>query len=99
MIRETLLPCLLSKKNLSPILGNLSTMPINMDGLGLINTVTSENNKYPRSQRGRAELIRAMTGGGALSNSDYLQTLGEERCDGQNNREVANKTKLKGLVQ
>ena len=40
-----------------------------------------------------------MTGGGEFSNTNHLQTLGEEMCDGQKDREVANKTKLKGLVR
>ena len=45
------------------------------------------------------ELIRAVTGGGAFSNADHLRTIGEERRDGQKDWEVANKNKLKGLVQ
>ena len=40
-----------------------------------------------------------LTGGGSFSNSDHLRTLGEERCDRKKEQEVANKTKLKGLVR
>ena len=86
-------------KTLSPIVGTLSTMPVKMAGLGLMNPVTSVKEKYLSSQWGSAELIRAVTGGGAFSNADHIRTLGEERCDGQKNWEVANKTKLRGLFQ
>ena len=45
-----------------------------------------------------AELVRAVTWGGALSNADHLRMLGEERLDGKKDREAAYKTKLNGLV-
>ena len=61
--------------------------------------MTSANEKYPSSQRGSAELIWTVTRGGALSNSDHLRTLGEERRDGQKDREVVNETKIEGLVR
>ena len=38
-------------------------------------------------------------GGGAYSNANHLRTLGEQKRDGQKDQEVANKTKLKGIVQ
>ena len=38
-------------------------------------------------------------GGGGFSSADHLQTLWEERHGGQKDREVANKTKLKGLFR
>ena len=52
IIWETFLPCLFfgKTKTLSPIVGNLSTMPIKMAGLGLLNPVTSEKDKYLSSQ-------------------------------------------------
>ena len=101
MIRETFLPRLFfgNIKTLSPIVGTLSTMPIKEARLGLLNPATTAKEKYLRSQRVSTELIREMTGGGTLSNADRLQTLGEEIRDGQKYREVANKTKLKGLVR
>ena len=79
MIQETFLPCIFfgNTKTLSPIVGALSTMPVKKAGLGLLNPVTSEKEKYLSSQRGSAELIRAVTGGGAFSNADHLRTLGE----------------------
>ena len=55
--------------------------------------------KYLSSQRGSEELIWAGMGGGTFSNADHLWRLGEERRDGKKDWEVANKTKLKGLVQ
>ena len=69
MIQETFLPCIFfgNTKTLSPIVGALSTMPVKKAGLGLLNPVTSEKEKYLSSQKGRAELIRAVIGGGAFS--------------------------------
>ena len=48
MLWKTFLPHLLfgKSKTLSPILGTLSTMPVNKASLGLLNTVTSANEKY-----------------------------------------------------
>ena len=101
MIWGTFLPRLffIKTKTLSPIVGALSTMTIKMDGLGILDPVTSAQENYLSSQRGSAELIRAVTGGGAFSDADHLRTLSEERRDGKKDREVANKNKLKGLVQ
>ena len=45
------------------------------------------------------ELIWDVTGVGEFSNADRLQTLGEERRDGQKDQEVVNKKQLKGLVR
>ena len=85
MIWETFLPRLFfgKTKTLSPIVGALSTMPVKKSGLSFLNPVTSEQDKYLSSQRGSAELIWAMTGGGAFSNDDHLRTLGEERREGK----------------
>ena len=101
MIRETFLPRLLfgKKKTLSPIVGALSTMSVKKSGLGILNPVTSAQEKYLSYQRGSVELVRAVTGGGAFSNYDHLRTLGEERHDGKKDREAAYETKLKGLVR
>ena len=73
------MPCLLfgKTKTLSPIVENLSTMPIKVDGLGLLNLVTSEKEKYLSSQRGSAELIRDVTRIGKFSNVNHLRTFGE----------------------
>ena len=87
------------EKNLSPIVGTLSTTTIKKVGLGLLNPVTSSKEKYPSSQKGSKELIRAVTGGGEFSNANHLRMLGEERRDRQKYREVSNITKLKGLVR
>ena len=79
MIRKTFLPRIFFRntKTLSSIIGTLSTMPIKVTGIGLLNQETSETEKCPSSQQGSAELIRAMTGGGAFSHANHLQTLGE----------------------
>ena len=52
MIRETFLPRLFSgkTKTLSPIVGALSTIPVNKFGLGLLNPVTSSQEKYLSSR-------------------------------------------------
>ena len=64
MIRENVLLRLFSgkTKTLSPIVGDQSTITVNKSGLGLLNAVTSSQDKYLSSQRGSAELVRAMTG-------------------------------------
>ena len=85
-------------KTLSPVVGALSTMPINKPRLGLLNTVTSAQEKYLIYTRGSTELVRAVTGGGELSNADHLRTLSEERRDGKKDRDVAYESRLKGLV-
>ena len=68
MIRETFLPRLFfgMTKTLSPIVGTLSKILIKVAGIGLLNLVTSANNKYLRSQRGSVELITAVTGVGGI---------------------------------
>ena len=74
-------------------------MPVSKSRLGVLNPVTSENNKHPSSQWERAELIRDVTEVGAFSNTNHLMELMEERCNGQTTREDVNCTKLKGLVR
>ena len=86
MIQETFLYHLNfgNTKTVSPIVGTLSTMPIKMAGLGLLNPVTPAKKKYLRSQRESTELIQAVTGGGgAFSNTYHIRTLREERLDWQ----------------
>ena len=39
-----------------------------------------------------------MTGGGAFSNTDHLQTLGEKQLDWKKDRDVAHEYRIKGLV-
>ena len=99
MIWETFLPHLFfgKTKTLAPIVGALSTMMVNKSELGLLNLVTSAQEKYLRSQRGSAELVWAVTGG-AFFNADHLRTLGEERREEKKDRDAAYDTKLKGLV-
>ena len=73
-------------------------MPVKKVGLEILNTFTLAQEKYLRSTRGSEELVRAMTGGGALSNAGHLRTLSEERRDGKKSRDLAYKSRLKGLV-
>ena len=63
MIQEMFLPHLFFGKTrtLSPVVGALSTMPAKKAGLGLLNPVTSEKEKYLSYQRGSAELVWAVT--------------------------------------
>ena len=51
-------------KTLSPIVGSLSTTPIKVAGIILLNPVTSEKKKYLIYHQGSAELIRYVTGEG-----------------------------------
>ena len=83
IIQETLLPRLFfgNMKTLSPVVGVLSTTPVNKAGIEIMNAVTLEQEKYLSSQRGSAELIRAVTGEGTFSNDDHLRTLSEEGRD------------------
>ena len=79
MIQETFLPHLIfgKTKTLSPIVGALSKMIVKKSGLGLLYLVSSAQEEYFSSQRGSAELIRAVMGGGAFSNADHLWTPSE----------------------
>ena len=70
-------------KDLSPVVGSLSTMTAKKAGLGLLNPVTSDQETYLRSTRGSAELVRAVAGGGVFSNANHLQTLSDEQRDGK----------------
>ena len=85
MIQETFLPRIFfgKTKTLSPIVGYLSAMPVNKAVLGILNPVTSSQEKSLRSQQGSMELVQDMTRGGELSNADHLRTLSEEQCDGE----------------
>ena len=62
IIWETFLPSLFfgKIKTLSPIVGNISMMPIKVDGHGLLNPVTSAKEKYLSSQWESGKLIRDM---------------------------------------
>ena len=74
-------------------------MPVKKSVLGLLNPVTSAQEKYLNSQRGSAEFVWTVTEGGAFFNADHLRKLGEERRDGKKDRDATYKTKIKGLVQ
>ena len=95
MIQETFLPRLFfgKAKNISPVVGALSTMLVKKAGLGLLNSVTSDREKYLSSTRGSAELVQAVTGGGAFSNADHLWTLSEKQCDGEKARDIVSNTR------
>ena len=79
MIRETFLRRIFfgNKKTLSPIVGALSIIPINMAVMGLLSPVTSAKDNYLSYQWGSIEIIQAVIGGGSFSNADHLRTLGE----------------------
>ena len=100
MIQETFLPRLFFRKTktLSPIVGALSTMTVIKSGMGLLNPVKLVPEKYLRTQRGSVELVQAVTGGGTFSNAERLWKIGEERHEGNKDRDNGYKTKLKVLV-
>ena len=50
-------------------------------GLGLLNSVTSANEKSQGLQQASAESIRAVTGGEALYNNDHIMEIRQKRCD------------------
>ena len=59
ILPETFLTHLLFEKSkyLSPIVGTLSKMPVKKSGLGLLNPLTSANEKYLSLKRASTELI------------------------------------------
>ena len=85
-------------KTLYPVVGDIFTMPVRKNILGLLNTVTSSQVKHLSSTRGSTEQTRAVTGGGGFSNADHLWTLNEERRDGKEYWDVAYESILKSLV-
>ena len=91
IIQETFLPHLFLRKTktLSLVVGALITMPVNKYGLVLLNPVASAQENYLSSQRGSAELVWAVPGGEAFSNSEHLRTLSEERHDGKEDQYTA----------
>ena len=64
-------------------------MTVKKSVLGLLNTVTSEQEKYLSSTRGSVELVWAVTGGGAFSNAYHLWTLSEEQGNRKKYRDAA----------
>ena len=62
-------------------------MTVKKSGLGILNPVMSAQEKYLSSQRGSAELVRAVTGGGAFSNTNHLRTLSEKGVTERKNGE------------
>ena len=70
-------------------------MPVKKSGLGLLNPITSVNDKCLSFQRARADLM----GEGAFSNANRLLALREESHDEQKNQDDDNDAKLKGLVR
>ena len=99
-IQETFLPRIFFRKTkiLSPVIGVLSTISVKKDGLGLLNTVTSDQENYLSPMQGSAKLVHAVTGGGESSNADHLRTLSEERSDGKKAWDVAYESILTGLL-
>ena len=49
--------------------------------------------------RSSAELVQAVMGGGASSNADHPWNLSEDQRNGKKDRDVAYKSRLKGLVR
>ena len=100
MIQGTFLPRLLfgNSKTLLTIVGTLSKIPVKKYGPGLLNQVTSTDEKDLSQKRARIELIQSATGEGAFSNADQLLALMEEMHDPQKNQEDVNDAKLKELA-
>ena len=88
-----------NSKYLTPLIGTLSTIPEKKSGLGLLNPVTSENEKYPSLKYASMELIWSVIGKIEFSNANHLLPPMEERRDSQEIRDDINHTKLKELVE
>ena len=101
MIWETFLPRLffVKTKSLSPTVGAPSKTTSKKYGLGLLNPVTSINDKYLGSHQSKTELIRSVMEESMFSNTDHPLMLMEESFDGQKKWDDANDVKLKGLVR
>ena len=99
MIWETFLPRLffVKTKSLSPTVGAPSKMTSKKYGLGLLNPVTSINDKYLGSHQSKTELIQAVMEESVFSNTGHLLMLMEESRDGQKNWDGVNDATLKGL--
>ena len=74
MVQENFFPCLFfgNSKYISPIVGTLSTMPVNKSGMGILNPVTSANNKELSLKHASTEFIQAVMGVGIFSNANHL---------------------------
>ena len=101
MIQETFLPCIFfgKTKYLFPIVVYLTTMPVKKSGLGLLNPVTSANDKYLSFQKASTKFIQDVMRGGAFSGANHLLVFREERRNGEKKRDDVNDSKLKGLVR
>ena len=79
MLQETFLPRLFFGKSeyITPLIGTLSTMPVGKSGLGLLNPVTSANEKYSSLQCVSTDFIRSMTWEGKFSNDYCLLVISE----------------------
>ena len=77
MLWETFLYCLFFRKSktLSPKVGILSTTPVKKSELGLMNPMTSSNDKYLIFQSVSTELIQAVIVEGEFYNADHLLAL------------------------
>ena len=73
-------------------------MPVKKAGLGLLDPMTSVEEKDLTFWRTSTKLIRAVTSQGTLSISDHLIVLREEKRGGQKRRDDTNVSKLKELV-
>ena len=91
-------PFLWKAKNLSPIVGTLSTILVKKASLGLLNFLTSINQKYRILKHSRTELIQDVTGEGVFSNGFHLLALREESLDGKKNWYDVNDAKLQEIV-
>ena len=92
----TFLPCLFfgESKYLPPIVGTLSTMPVNKSNLGIQDLVTSSNDKYLSLICTSRDLIGSLAGESEFSTTYNLQAVKEERCDGKKTWDDVNNTKL-----
>ena len=99
-LRETFLPCILFGRleTPPPIVGALSTLPVNKSGLGLQNYVTSAAEKYTSLLRAICKMIGAVMGDREFSTADHIREIKEERQYGKKYRDELNGTKLRGIV-
>ena len=65
---------------------------------GTLESIDVSSVKKLSSTGGSAELVQAMTGGGAFSNADHIRTLTEKQLYRKKDRDTVHESILKGLL-
>ena len=85
VMREMFLPRLFFRKskNLPPVVGTISMLPLKKDGMGLHKPVTPAVYKYINFIHAIYDLVGAVMGEREFSTADHIQAVKKERWDGK----------------